>query len=76
MGILKKQGCVETDKTLKAFFCLDFFFQNQYLSSWSKLHRRHNANNPVLHLINSEAQAHIYWLADLVNWLSSDVAPS
>lgn len=26
MGILKEKGCVKTDKTLKAFFCLTFFF--------------------------------------------------
>lgn len=61
MGISKEQGCVKTDKTLKAFFLSDFFLlQNQYLPSRSKLHRRRNANNPALHLINSEAQAHIY----------------
>lgn len=53
MGISKEQGCVKTDKTLKAFFCLTFFFFK--INTF-----RPEANNPALHLINSEAQAHIY----------------
>lgn len=62
MGISKEQGCVKTDKTLKAFFLSDFFFFkiNTFRPEANYTAVTHNANNPALHLINSEAQAHIY----------------
>lgn len=60
MGILKEKGCVKTDKTLKAFFLSDFFFLPKSIPSVLKQTTPPSQRNPALHLINSEAQAHIY----------------